>query len=134
MIIIHNSYYFFLQVRPPIIHGFSIQGSCSHIIIGFVSFSSTKRSMRWREYSNISNPRLKKNELGKKYLHVCCHQHQSVVMLLLVPTMLQKAQKSAIRGKSVNTVCLKNLKSALFELANKIKQPTNNENFQICTC
>ena len=40
------------------------------IIIGFVSFSSTKRSMRWREYSNISNPRLKKNELGKKYLHM----------------------------------------------------------------
>ena len=71
MIIIHNSYYFFLQVRPPIIHGFSIQGSCSHIIIGFVSFSSTKRSMRWREYSNISNPRLKKNELAWKKVPTC---------------------------------------------------------------
>ena len=121
MIIIHNSYYFFLQVRPPIIHGFSIQGSCSHIIIGFVSFSSTKRSMRWREYSNISNPRLKKNELGKKIPTCVLPSASKCRHATFGSYNATKSTKKCNLGEKCQHCMSQNLKSAFFELANKNK-------------
>ena len=89
------------------------------IIIGFVSFSSTKRSMRWREYSNISNPRLKKNELGKKYLHMpsaskCRHATFGSYNATI------STKKCNMEEMSQHCMS-QNLKSAFFELANKNK-------------